>query len=400
MHALTVTASASTVTASTGWKWAAVGFGLGALVIVYVIAALVESSWSPIQVFKDIIAGADGPSSTSKFQWLVWLLAIVFAYVVIWVLRAQSGDYSAISDIPTNVMVVLGFSTGTMVIAKGLRSNSAAAGKTPQVAPNAESATLSQGLFGDDTSTPDLSKIQMLTFTFIAVGIFLATLINQVTSTDVSTALPDIDSSLLVLMGLSQGGYLGKKLVTSGTPAFYPIPSGTVRPGFSVGIQGFALGVAQGASTFLLDGVPTPTTNWSGTAISFTVPYRRPDDTPWPPGSTTSKISAVIDGLPTNEVSLTVVMPQLTPVPGGPLRPASEVTIQGFNLGAAGAGSVLEMDQQPILVTNWTDTLVTFDVPQTRPDGTPWAAGVTATQLNAMVTTQSSNTITLQVQGP
>ena len=58
----------------------------------------------------------------------------------------------------------------------------------------------------------------MTGFTFVAVGIFLATVIHQIVANPVVTSLPDIDSSLLVLMGISQGGYLGKKLVTFGAP--------------------------------------------------------------------------------------------------------------------------------------------------------------------------------------
>jgi hypothetical protein len=63
-----------------------------------------------------------------------------------------------------------------------------------------------------------LAKIQMLAFTTVAIGIFLATVIHQIVTNDIAAGLPDIDASLMVLMGISNGGYLGKKLVTFGTP--------------------------------------------------------------------------------------------------------------------------------------------------------------------------------------
>ena len=81
-----------------------------------------------------------------------------------------------------------------------------------------QSAASQGGILRDDTGTPELAKIQMTGFTFVAVGIFLATVIHQIVANPVVTSLPDIDSSLLVLMGISQGGYLGKKLVTFGAP--------------------------------------------------------------------------------------------------------------------------------------------------------------------------------------
>jgi hypothetical protein len=77
------------------------------------------------------------------------------------------------------------------------------------------------GIFQDDSGAPELAKIQMMGFTIIAIGVFLATVGHQVATDDISAGLPNIDSSLLVLMGISQGGYLGKKLVTFGTPALY-----------------------------------------------------------------------------------------------------------------------------------------------------------------------------------
>jgi hypothetical protein len=72
-------------------------------------------------------------------------------------------------------------------------------------------------VLADDDGQPDIGKVQMIGFTFVAVGIFVATLIHQLASTPVTTTLPDIDSSLLVLMGISQGGYLGSKLFSGGS---------------------------------------------------------------------------------------------------------------------------------------------------------------------------------------
>jgi hypothetical protein len=53
----------------------------------------------------------------------------------------------------------------------------------------------------------------MVGFTFVAIGVFLAAPIHQLAANPPVTTLPDIDSSLMVLMGISQGGYLAKKVV-------------------------------------------------------------------------------------------------------------------------------------------------------------------------------------------
>lgn len=188
---------------SSGWRWLAVLIGLAALALVWLVAGVWAGEWHPMK----LIEGTDKRPSSSKFQWFVWLIVILFAYVTLWVLRAKQGDYGAVSEVPVNLLTVLGFSTVTVSAAKGIKVGQARSGQL---------ATTSKegGILKDEDGYPELAKIQMVAFSFVAVGIFVATLIHQIAHDPVQTNLPDIDSSLLVLMGLSQGGYLGKKLVT------------------------------------------------------------------------------------------------------------------------------------------------------------------------------------------
>jgi hypothetical protein len=214
-------------TVTTGWKWIAVLIGLGVLLLLYLVVGL-TSGWNPLK----LVQGADGPSSTSKFQWLVWLVVILFSYSTLWVLKAKQGDWTAITDVPNHVLTVLGLSTVTMAAAKGITygytvsgrsttksaltpapGSAAAVGNASATTPTV-TASPTGGLTQDDNGAPDLSKIQMLGFTFVAVGIFIASVVHQIASTPPITALPDIDTSLLVLMGLSQGGYVAKKIVS------------------------------------------------------------------------------------------------------------------------------------------------------------------------------------------
>jgi len=101
---------------SAGSKAGAILIGVAFLVVVYVMTAFITGHWR----FKELFNGFDGFASTSKLQWLLWLIAILFGYVALWVLRAEHGDYTALSDIPVNILTVLGFSTGTAAAAKGI----------------------------------------------------------------------------------------------------------------------------------------------------------------------------------------------------------------------------------------------------------------------------------------
>src|ERR1700761_4778949 len=85
-----------------GMKWLAIAIPAAFLVLLYVVISRVTHK-SPLSLAD----GADGPRSTSKFQWLLWLVAVLFVYVALVVVRFEQGNYSAISDIPVNVLVVL-----------------------------------------------------------------------------------------------------------------------------------------------------------------------------------------------------------------------------------------------------------------------------------------------------
>ena len=200
---------------STGWKWAAVLIALGAVVLLFGGAAFVGSKKGLGKLFE----GADGISSTSKFQWLIWLVAILFAYIALWVLRAKQGNWGAIQNVPKNVLIVLGLSTLTMATAKGITSAFMQSNRVSKSTPEQQAdaaAALPGGILKDDGGVPELAKIQMIGFTAIAVGIFLATVIHQIVDSNVAhLSLPDIDTTLMVLMGISQGGYLAKKVTTT-----------------------------------------------------------------------------------------------------------------------------------------------------------------------------------------
>ncbi len=283
------TASQNEPPVSGGSKVAAILIGVAFLVVLYAVTALFTHHWKP----ADLVRGFDGFASTSKLQWFLWLIVILYSYVALWVLRAWNGDYSALSAIPVNLLTVLGFSTATAAAAKGITSGYVQTGKmTKPGAPAGAPAKNTGGIFQDDGGGPELAKIQMMGFTIIAIGIFLATVFHQIAIGDLKDSLPNIDSSLLVLMGISQGGYLGKKLVTFGTPALYP-PSPESGPADTkVTLTGANLGSPPG-SQLMLNGTQFGAT-WLPTSIQFTVPDNDPaTSAPWA-GPFPQKIEIVV----------------------------------------------------------------------------------------------------------
>jgi IPT/TIG domain len=274
MNVSILAAGNQTAPAISAWsKAGAILIGVAFLVVVYIVTALITGHWR----LKELFNGFDGFGSTSKLQWLLWLIVILFGYAAIWVLRAEQGNYAALSNIPVNILTVLGFSTGTAAAAKGITAGYVQTGKLAKTGvPANPTAATTGGIFQDDGGGPELAKIQMMAFTIIGIGIFLATVFHQIAIGDVKDGLPNIDSSLLVLMGISQGGYLGKKLVTFGTPALFAPNPLSGPPGTPVTVNGSGLGSQQGNSQLLLNGAPIAVTAWSDTSIQFAVPADDP----------------------------------------------------------------------------------------------------------------------------
>jgi hypothetical protein len=125
-----------------------------------------------------------------------------------------------------------------------------------------------------------------------------------------TTTLPDIDASLLVLMGISQGSYLGKKLVTRTMPRLYSLSPPTAHRLDTVTLQGDSLGSSQ-AGPIMFNGHPTPITadSWSDTSIVFKVPDKNPlDGGAWAPTQVV-QVGVLVNGQTSNTLPLTVLSP-------------------------------------------------------------------------------------------
>ncbi len=302
---------------SSNQKWLAALIGLAAILVLYIIAAVMNASPNPLK----LVDGKDGKASTSKFQWAVWLVVIIFAYVFLWFIRTRENRWGAISEIPANLLLVLGFSTITAVAAKGIVVGYTGAGslaKGDATDPSTNTATQKGGLLQDDDGTPELAKIQMVAFTFVAIGIFLYNVYHQAKGSHPTANLPNIDRSLLVLMGLSQGGYLGKKLVTTTTPLLNTLKPRPAWVGAEMTLAGSSFGQGGGASRLLLDGSPIPTKSWTDSEIKFDIPdhYPKADEVDWPEKKLVHFGIDLGGGIRGNDVNIMVFKTQPKPQAG------------------------------------------------------------------------------------
>lgn len=192
----------------------AVSMGLLSLGVFW-FAVAVATHFHPLQ----LIMGEDGIPSTSKFQFFVWTGVVVFSYVALFCVGAQAGGFAPLEPLPVNLLIAMGISATTAVGAKAIATNGAQqrAKALVAAAPNGGQAVVViapaeklGGILLDDDGTPDLAKVQLVVWTLIGVGIYL-TLVFQALASG-HRQLPDIDRTLMVLMGLGHAAYVGKKV--------------------------------------------------------------------------------------------------------------------------------------------------------------------------------------------
>lgn len=197
------------------------------------------------------------PYSLARLQMAVWLFVVVGSYMLIWMISHDRGD------VPTNVLILLGIS-GTTALGAGLidddspraRLNAEIAAdqlrerelaarlqatpNDPQLArQHAELAARiarkeaerlekfgTKGIVTDllrDGNGTGLHRLQMLLWTGVFAVIFVVTV-----SRDLS--MPEFSESMLGLMGISAGTYLGFKRATNSPAHNNPPPPASPPP--------------------------------------------------------------------------------------------------------------------------------------------------------------------------
>jgi hypothetical protein len=287
----------------------------GGLLVIWLLLGLMRADLNVLHW----AVGPDGRVSTSRLQLVLWIVVVVYAFLVWAAFGFWHRRLDLVPNIPANVLIALGFTGTTTITAAGITTAKIEAGTLVKVPTSVSpTATGLSGIFQTDAGTPDLGKIQMMVWTFIALGIYLYKLVLAISSAtgDSQPQLPDIDPALMVLTGLTQGTYLGHKLVMTSTPRLYSMDPRQAAPNSLVRLRGAALGSVRNGNLLLLDGVPIDSVvDWSDTLVTFKVPDTNPKTgAAWsdPDGAAVSVIAAGQDSAD----SLRLVVSK-SPPPGG-----------------------------------------------------------------------------------
>lgn len=337
---------------SAGARFASV-VGITVLAILYLLYRLFSDTWKLSPLYK----GADARPSTSKFQAFIWTVIAIFAYSGIYALRASTGSFQAVSEVPTNLMLAMGFTFTTLAAAKGITVSYVRSGQVTKTGPAADEAT---SVAREDGGEIDLTKIQMLAWTYIAAAVYLFHLVHFFNVyPGGGEQFPDIDDALMVLMGLSQGLYVGKKLATTDTPALTAIGPVSGPPGSTLVIGGTAFGATQGLSAITLDGVPQTGAKWSDSQIEITIPATHPIKGAWT-NHQEVKIDVAITGRSSVQpLQFTVVLPVIASA----TKTGTNVTIKGEGFGVDLKKGAVTIAGTKATIGSWSDQEVVAAIP-------------------------------------
>lgn len=220
---------------------------LGATVVLFVgLGLLTAIARRPYGFFRAVI-GDDKRLSTSKVQvgiWtiaVVWALGLLFAHVL-WeekgtdLTEQATGTEQADREpvIPDDVwgdyLILLGGPFAALVLAKGITTWKVENGSLQKTINESGKAEIKQVL-ADDEGHTDLVDSQYLLFNVVALGWFIAALIDEV-------ELPSMPPVLLALTSGAAALYVSNKAAGTNKPTITGVTPATVRPGDSVTITG------------------------------------------------------------------------------------------------------------------------------------------------------------------
>jgi len=219
------------------WAW------LATLVLLTLFAAVAGQGITGY--WRGVLIDGRNKMSLSRLQTVLWVLVILSAFLTAALMNIRNGQTDPLSiAIPTGIWILLGISTtslvGSPLILNSKKSQPANADETERnldllkaqdlqqpdavtnqgqiivnTSPeNAQWADLFRGEETGNGAQLDMGKIQLFYFTFIIVLVYSITLGALFLSQEkVISAFPNLDTGVLVLLGISHTGYLTNKAI-------------------------------------------------------------------------------------------------------------------------------------------------------------------------------------------
>jgi hypothetical protein len=193
--------------------------------------------------FAGLYTGADGRTSTSKVQVVMWTYAVLFGLLSLWVAKALGTDagweHQIDAGLQDEYMILLGGPFAAAIFAKATTATKAANGtlaKTSQKGQKRNPAEAVDEIVSNDAGDTDLVDTQYLLFNLLALTYFLGTFVFHL-----GDGFPEMPELLVGFTGASALAYAGKKATDGKEPKLRSARPKAVSRGDQLTIAGTAV---------------------------------------------------------------------------------------------------------------------------------------------------------------
>ena len=184
-----------------GNPYAAAAISVGIATTILFLLAYYTEKWSETKPptnwsLPRLFVGQDGEPSLSLFQMYIWTGLVVAGMIYVF---SMSGDLLNVSE---QVLVLLGLAGLSSISSRFVGADTA--GTTPGTGHGFWGMFLVGG-------KPDLLRLQLFIFT-LAIWVYVAVRVFY------EQSFPELDANVLLLMGISNGVYVGAKWAAGGDP--------------------------------------------------------------------------------------------------------------------------------------------------------------------------------------
>jgi hypothetical protein len=170
--------------------WVTIGMILSVIFLVFFVSKKIHI----LQTGNSV----KSPYSLAQIQLTFWTILVSFSYIYLWIVNGE------MPDLPPSILMLLGISIGTKGFAGYIDHTKKTTYNT-----NAISQGFLRDILSDDTGI-NIQRSQMLIWTLILGFIYLHAFI-------VDLFIPDFDTNILALMGISSGTYVLLKTLETKT---------------------------------------------------------------------------------------------------------------------------------------------------------------------------------------
>jgi len=180
----------------------------------------------------------------------------------------------------------------------------------------------------------------------------------------------------MVLIGLGNAAYLGKKLVTTDTPVLTAMSVERKGTELEITVTGVALGATQNGSRITLNDkeIDKVALEWANDRVKFRLPDKNPEGGDWTSGQVI-RVGLFVRGQTTNQLTFTIE-PFLNEISPNAGAKGTAVSLTGTALGAEpGKLTIDDSEVDATLISSWSNKEIKFSIPPKHPAGAEWKAG-------------------------